>query len=1748
MIGDLRSVSPQLDTPNHGVLVQNVRGLCDPRGAAAKIDLITNVIGRDLTNIIILTETKLYTEEKSRNLLKFMDVKDGQRRWFARHALQETKQSSGGGVSILFRSDLSSYMAEQASFRGFAFAQSLVTTGNGRLMVIGLYLSHDPLEARNTAQWVLNRVTRALQKDYEIIIGGDFNTESTQNAEFLQDLIDHGLWDAGAGVGNLSPTRFPEGRQCATSSPHRLDYVLLSHGLAQGVNRNSYKIDKMLVDKSWQSLKLDNIPVTLPIACDHAAVIVTAPEWEWLFDKSLARAIKKRIKEAGRFIVDISSTPETDRNKFAGTVVGTLQGPEFTNAVNSGDLDRAWDKFATAIDDGVHKFISKRKVGGKTSFHGGRPRLDDISNAIALVHGWHKAGYRSPLHNSAHRALLRVGLTREELVPYTTRLTAPVQAESLMDRKRQRKRFIRILVVARTAIDASAVFGHIKDAISKRESAFTTNVRSVIQSALRKRRNQSSIDHVVIGGNTSLDGEQQIARDPDTVRTTIATQVSPWFSSEGPVDLESAPSHWREAFLRKTDVDPSIWNGLMEPITAAELKVVMGKCALDKAPGGSGHTTRLYQMIWQVDPSPVLCLLNMVLNQRRTPKEWKKAIIYLIPKSASGFTGTAEGTRPISLLETMSKLLMKVLLERMTVVLLNHRVLTGAKYSGLPGTDTTVPIAILHAAATQAKFRRDQLWVYFEDKSKAFDTVPHDLLKKALQRICLPDSFIDFYMNGFLLDREARIITCYGLSDLVHVNRGIPQGAVESPLMWNIFYDVCLAAVNSQFRESIGGIRPPIKGYPLTAAAGLRKNELGVPITPLKPIHTSWITSVAYMDDAAFFARSRKELQAIINLVDEFNSLARVKANPAKGAVLSINAPSLEMEQPLKATSANGIHLPIPWVAQSGFRYLGIWIDGTFSGRAAIASAEREISGALRQLRHRCLTAKIVTYLLNSCVIPAFIYRTRAGIPAAGQLDRWNASLRDICRRALGRARSLVTPMVHSTSLLGLNSLPEAVVQHHFTEIAVLLNMAYNSEGGTAIRSEIGVLQALTHCPVSPLERPDLALTSWMPSGNRRMTWFDNLIPIMRARGLSIADIRGEFNLLDKESRTCPMVEHLPWLLAPRMHGEKFYFSDNKWALRVRSMVTYFVDEIVPLDLAQRSSLPRLCEQVRDARSVHGITPITRATDIRIAQAIMDINTGVRPASSLTPMVDWPSQHLQCSNMDVRRTPYDLDVFETPPEIVSPLRGSGDSGNQEGAHPVHTVAFTDGSLFRHGPKDATHTRAGAGAYFPVTGHSLACRLGPAPFSSTRAELQGLILAMAAAPYETHLMVYTDSQALQKSSERCLSDSMTVRSRLRTQNNDLWSAARVVQRQRGITTTVHWIKGHNGNAPNELADLLADIGANSDHTHAVAQGVTHLSDFIHRPMCYGLPICGDPRAFMKQQFEAECRLLLYDPDSPLAISPVLLPIAEKINWRATSIALHGGVSPYSRHTSRELNRDMLFRLRIWNDTLPCGTVIHSMYSGNGAHHNRGLCDCGAVDNEQHWILCCKNALNFSLAKRRLTTRLWDHVTNSMPVARSLATWLLQSKLQILQTAAAIVTNDLMDLFRSTVPKRVRRIQNKGPTSSVATIMNMASSEISAVWSAHAKRLAAAHHIRPMPRRAEAVAPDPPPSQAIPPEPDVRNPPRRDRQAPRLRCVSCYAQASKHRTRVCDTRKKLITRIQDMLQGGDPLCTPGLARTG
>ena len=111
------------------------------------------------------------------------------------------------------------------------------------------------------------------------------------------------------------------------------------------------------------------------------------------------------------------------------------------------------------------------------------------------------------------------------------------------------------------------------------------------------------------------------------------------------------------------------------------------------------------------------------------------------------------------------------------------------------------PLKIINAIIEDARANKKELWIMFQDMSKAYDRVNPFMLNLAMARLKFPHPLRVFILNLFC-NRKNQVITQHGLTDPYDVLIGIDQGEVILPLLWCIYYDPLLCEVHS--RSHIG--------------------------------------------------------------------------------------------------------------------------------------------------------------------------------------------------------------------------------------------------------------------------------------------------------------------------------------------------------------------------------------------------------------------------------------------------------------------------------------------------------------------------------------------------------------------------------------------------------------------------------------------------------------------------------------------------------------------------------------------------------------------------------------------------------------------------------------------------------------------------------------------------------------------------------------------------------------------------------
>ena len=160
------------------------------------------------------------------------------------------------------------------------------------------------------------------------------------------------------------------------------------------------------------------------------------------------------------------------------------------------------------------------------------------------------------------------------------------------------------------------------------------------------------------------------------------------------------------------------------------------------------------------------------------------------------------------------------------------------------------------------KAREFQKNIYFcvIDYAKAFDCVYHNKLLKILKEMGISDHLTcllrNLYAGQEATVKEATVRTAYGTTDWFQIGKGVRQGCILSPCLFNLYAEYIMRN------------------------AGLDEAESGIKISRRK------INNLRYADDNSLMAES-KELKGLLMKVKEKSRKVGLKLNIQKTKIMA---------------------------------------------------------------------------------------------------------------------------------------------------------------------------------------------------------------------------------------------------------------------------------------------------------------------------------------------------------------------------------------------------------------------------------------------------------------------------------------------------------------------------------------------------------------------------------------------------------------------------------------------------------------------------------------------------------------------------------------------------------------------------------------------------------------------------------------------------------------------------------------------
>ncbi|KAG0415201.1 hypothetical protein HPB47_007649 [Ixodes persulcatus] len=221
------------------------------------------------------------------------------------------------------------------------------------------------------------------------------------------------------------------------------------------------------------------------------------------------------------------------------------------------------------------------------------------------------------------------------------------------------------------------------------------------------------------------------------------------------------------------------------PFTLAELIDALSSARAKSAPGPDQVTITALRNLPSGAMKELLDTFNKVWMEGELPAEWKRSTVIPIPKPGKTPHAIAN-LRPISLTSNLCKVLERMVIARLQWIFETAGALHPMQTGFRPHMSTQDSLLMIyHDLYERRLFKSQPRTLVTIDLRKAFDSVPHSTLVAAAQRRGIQGRPLNF-IKTFLQERTYQVSIGNTKGRWRPNNIGVPQGAVLSPLLFNL--------------------------------------------------------------------------------------------------------------------------------------------------------------------------------------------------------------------------------------------------------------------------------------------------------------------------------------------------------------------------------------------------------------------------------------------------------------------------------------------------------------------------------------------------------------------------------------------------------------------------------------------------------------------------------------------------------------------------------------------------------------------------------------------------------------------------------------------------------------------------------------------------------------------------------------------------------------------------------------------------
>ena len=295
---------------------------------------------------------------------------------------------------------------------------------------------------------------------------------------------------------------------------------------------------------------------------------------------------------------------------------------------------------------------------------------------------------------------------------------------------------------------------------------------------------------------------------------------------------------------------------LAADFTVLEVTAAFASMGSEKACGGDGIPVELYAYAESEHLIRIVTeAFNVMKAEGQTPAFMKDAIIAMLHKK--GLLTDCNNYRGISLLAHIGKGLENVVRNRIEPYAERTGCLPNSQFGFRANRSTGDASFISRSLSSMAREKGVPLFKCFVDLTKAYDKVDRGLCWTVLLRIGIPLVLVNL-IRALHDGAQARVRMDGELSDAFALERGLKQGSIFAPLLFNLFF----AAIIFAFRDRCEAL-----GVKLRFRRDGNIFDLSKQLKAMTLVEFFTIIELLFADDAELIAESEEELQRLVTIL-----------------------------------------------------------------------------------------------------------------------------------------------------------------------------------------------------------------------------------------------------------------------------------------------------------------------------------------------------------------------------------------------------------------------------------------------------------------------------------------------------------------------------------------------------------------------------------------------------------------------------------------------------------------------------------------------------------------------------------------------------------------------------------------------------------------------------------------------------------------------------------------------------------------